>query len=192
MKLLPSLNSNDANQKGARAGHDLAGRDINHYNINLIRNERVKELVARLDREIARDETRDQWIETLEFFEEPFAPDGIVGLEAKLKHGGREDKIAMALRHKELFVKFLSKYALYGAAQELLALCLHRIHLEFDTHVHPACDQTPISEVDQLIATKVVSAVVDEYGLGTFALNHGLVLGMTYWLAERCYVRWHT
>jgi salicylate hydroxylase len=24
-----------------------------------------------------------------------------------------------------------------------------------------------------------------------FALNHGLVLGMTYWLADRCYVRWH-
>lgn len=185
------MDSNDVNQKGAQSGRDMAGRDINNYNINLIKNERVKELVARLDREIARDETRDQWIETLEFFEEPFAPDGIIGLEAKLKHGGREDKIAMALRQKELFVKFLNKYALYGAAQELLALCLHRIHLEFETHVHPACGKSPIAEVDQLIASKVVGAVVEEYGLGTFALNHGLVLGMTYWLAERCYVRWH-
>jgi hypothetical protein len=41
------------------------------------------------------------------------------------------------------------------------------------------------------VSEKVVQAVVTEYGLGTFALNHGLVLGMTYWLADRCYVRWH-
>lgn len=170
----------------------MAGRDIiTTNNINIIKNERVRELVQRLDIEIERDEVRDQWIESLEFFEEPYAPDGVLGLEAKLQRCGRPDKIQLAIRHKELFVKFLNKYALYGAAQELLALCLHRIHQEFESHVHPVCGETPITALDQLISTKVVTTVVEEYGLGTFALDHGLVLGMTYWLAERCYVRWH-
>lgn len=186
------MDKNDVNQRNANAGGNIIGRDDNSVvNINLIRNERVRELVTRLDREIASDEMRDQWIESLQFFEEPYAPDGIVGLEAKLNKCGRPDKLILALRHKELFVKFLSKYALYGAAQELLALCLHRVHQEFESHVHPVCGEATITEIDQIIASRVIKSVVEEYGLGTFALDHGLVLGMTYWLAERCYVRWH-
>lgn len=183
--------SNDVNQRGAQAGRDLAGRDINNFNIRLIKNERITELVARLDREIQRDETRDQWIETLQFFDEPIAPDGVVGLEAKLKHSGRERKIDSALRHKEMFVKFLTRYSLYGAAQELLSLCLHQIYYEFDTTIHPICGNLSPYDIDQIISSRVVNKIVEDYGLGTFALNHGLVLGMTYWLAERCYVRWH-
>jgi hypothetical protein len=182
---------NRADQKGASA-HKIMGRDDNSVtNINLIRNDRVRDLVMRLDREIASDETRDQWIESLQFFDEPYAPDGIVGLEAKLEKCGRPDKIVLAIRHKELFVKFLSKYSLYNAAQELLALCLHRVHQEFESHVHPKCGEVTIQEIDQIISERVLKSVVEEYGLGTFALDHGLVLGMTYWLAERCYVRWH-
>ena len=186
------MNRTDTNQRNASAGNNIVGRDDNSItNINVIRNERVRELVIRLDREIAADEMRDQWVDSLQFFDQPYAPDGIIGLEAKLERCGRPDKLVLALRHKELFVKFLSKYALYGAAQELLALCLHRVHQEFEAHVHPVCGEANITQIDQIIASRVISAVVAEYGLGTFALDHGLVLGMTYWLAERCYVRWH-
>ena len=180
------------NQSGASAEGDIAARDITKtYNVRVERNDQVRELVRRLDREVLRDEQRQEWVESLEFFEEPFAPDGIVGLEAKLAKAGRVDKIPMALRHKELFVKFLSKWALYGAAQELLALCLHRLHSDFETQIHPQCGNFDSRQIDQIISQDIVTEVVREYGLGTFALNHGLVLGMTYWLAERCYVRWH-
>lgn len=94
-------------------------------------------------------------------------------------------------RQKELFVKFLTKYSLYGAAQELLALCLHKIHVEFDANIHPQCGEVPTEAFDSIIHSQVIETVVSEYGLGAFSLNHGLVLGMTYWLADRCYVRWH-
>jgi len=186
------VEQNDVNQRNASAGKNIIGRDDNSVvNINLIRNERVRELVSRLDREIATDEMRDQWIDSLQFFEEPYAPDGVIGLEAKLDKCGTPEKFFLASRHKELFVKFLSKYALYGAAQELLALCLHRVHQEFESHIHPVCGEVTTTQIDQIISSRVIKAVVEEYGLGTFALDHGLVLGMTYWLAERCYVRWH-
>lgn len=186
------MNRTEVNQRGASAGGKIVGGDDNSVvTINVAQSERIRELVNRLDREIASDEMRDQWIDSLQFFDEPYAPDGVVGLEAKLKHCGRPDKIGLAMRHKELFVKFLSKYALYGAAQELLALCLHRVHQEFESHVHPVCHTSTSLELDQIIADRVIKAIVEEYGLGTFALDHGLVLGMTYWLAERCFVRWH-
>ena len=183
---------NRSDQRGARASGDVVGRDsYKTTNINLMRHQQIRELVNRLSKEIERDERQEEWIESLGFFEEPYAPDGVVGLEAKLQKCGRPDKIPLAIRHKELFVKFLNKYALYGAAQELLALCLHRIHVEFEAHVHPVCGEAPVAALDQIISSKIINAVVQEYGLGAFALNHGLVLGMTYWLAERCYVRWH-
>ena len=186
------MTDNKVNQKEASAGRDIAGRDIyNNYNVNIIKNEQVRELVARLDREIASDETRDQWIDSLQFFEEPYAPDGVVGLEAKLNAANLSDRYLLALRQKELFVKFLTKYSLYGAAQELLALCLHHVHQEFELHIHPVCGTTPTPELDEIISDRVVRTVLGEYGFGTFALNHGLVSGMIYWLAERCYVRWH-
>lgn len=182
---------NDVNQRGATAGEKIVGRDDNSVNVLMPGDSQVSVLVKQLDREIHADEIREQWIDSLQFFEEQYVPDGVRGLEAKLARCGRADKVGLALRHKELFVKFLNRYALYGAAQELLALCLHRIHAEFETHVHPACGSSDVTEIDRIVSEKVVQAVVAEYGLGTFALNHGLVLGMTYWLADRCYVRWH-
>jgi hypothetical protein len=183
--------SNKVSQKSATAGKNIVGRDDNSVHISIGEISHIKELVSRLDYEIEQDDMREHWIDSLQFFEEPYSPDGVIGLEKKLEACGRPDKLPLALRHKELFVKFLSKYSLYGAAQELLALCLHRVHQEFESQVHPKCGEATITELDQIISENVVNAVVREYGLGTFALNHGLVLGMTYWLAERCYVRWH-
>lgn len=185
------MNDNDVNQSQANAGRNLIGRDDNSITNVLAENVQVRLLVERLDREIAGDDVRNDWIDSLQFFDAQYSPDGVRGLEAKLAACGRPDKLLLALKHKELFVKFLSKYSLYNAAQELLALCLHRVHLEFESHVHPKCGEASVTELDQIISGRVVAAVVAEYGLGTFALNHGLVLGMTYWLAERCYVRWH-
>ena len=185
------MSDNSVDQSGATAGNKVVGRDDKSVTVYSGGNVHVRELVRKLDTEIASAKLRNNLIDSLQFFEEPFAPDGVLGLEQKLAKSGQAEKIPMAVRHKEMFAKFLSKYALYGAAQELLALCLHRIHLEFETKVHPKCDDMSRSELDEMILSDVIHCVVKEYGLGTFALNHGLVLGMTYWLAERCYVRWH-
>lgn len=185
------MNDNSVDQSGANAGSKLVGRDDNSITVYSGGNPHVRELVKKLDNEIAFDNLKNDLIDSLQFFEEPFAPDGVLGLENKLEKSGQASKLPLALRHKELFAKFLSKYALYGAAQELLALCLHRIHQEFEAKVHPKCDGLSPQQMDDVILKDVVNCVVEEYGLGTFALNHGLVLGMTYWLAERCYVRWH-
>lgn len=183
---------NRVNQSGARAGKKVVGRDDNSVNIVSKEGLHVKALVAKLDAEMENRELKNELIESLQFFDEPYTPDGVKGLDAKLEVSGRIEKLHLATRHKELFAKFLSKYSLYGAAQELLALCLHRVHQEFEDRIHPYCDDLSANDIDQIIMREIVHCIVDEYGLGTFALNHGVVQGMVYWLAERCYIRWHT
>jgi hypothetical protein len=185
------MTDNSVDQSGASAGNKLIGRDDNSVTVYSGGNQHVRELVKKLEVEIASERLKNELIDSLQFFEEPFAPDGVLGLEKKLEKSGQASKLPLALRHKELFAKFLSKYALYGAAQELLALCLHQIHQEFEAKIHSRCDGMSPQQMDELIITDVVNCIVKEYGFGTFALNHGLVLGMTYWLADRCYVRWH-
>ncbi|HEX8239187.1 MAG TPA: ABC-three component system protein [Allosphingosinicella sp.] len=148
-------------------------------------------MVALLEKEIERNETRDQLIESLEFFQEPYAPDGVVGVEAKLTLVGRESSVKLALRYKEVFAKFLTRFSLYQAAQELIALCLHKILYEFESGIHPHCSTASIDDIDKLVAEKVVSPLLSDYASGVFSLNHGIVQGMVYWLADRCFVRWH-
>jgi hypothetical protein len=180
---------NKVNQTGASA-EKIAGRD--YYDATFHpRASHVERLVSLLEREIASQETREDWIESLEFFQQPYAPDGVVGVEEKLRKVGREKSLLIALRYKEMFAKFLTRYALYQAAQELIALCLHKVFFEFESHIHPHCGSISQSEIDAIVAEKVVKSVLDEYASGSFSLNHGIVQGMIYWLADRCFVRWH-
>lgn len=92
--------SNSVDQGNAQAEGDIVGRD-KITNVHMLKNPRVKELVEQLSKEMDADDTRLEWIESLTFFEEPFAPDGVIGLEAKLVKCGRPDKIMMAMRAKK-------------------------------------------------------------------------------------------
>lgn len=181
---------NKVNQSGASAER-IVGRDLTEINYVEPRATHIERLVAMLEKEIEKHQTRDELIESLEFFETPYAPDGVIGIEAKLRKVGREDTLILALRYKEMFAKFLTRYSLYQAAQELIALCLHKVVFEFDQNVHPNCSDVEISELDKIIAEKVVTPIVEQYASGVFSLNHGIVQGMVYWLADRCFVRWH-
>lgn len=184
----------DQDFTGASAGHNIVAGNltqINHYAASASSKSMISDLISRLEKEIADDVLRTGWIEDLIFFEEPLKLDGVEGLEAKLDAAGMSERRMSALRQKEMFAKFLEKRALYDAAQQILALCLHRIWADFDAYVHPSCGAVACAELNELIHEKVITPIVSEYGCSAFPLNHSLVLGMTYWLADRCYVRWH-
>ncbi|OAN98369.1 hypothetical protein A8B75_19655 [Sphingomonadales bacterium EhC05] len=188
-----SDSSNRAIQVGATAGANVVGRDLVNINeASSLRDQNVKSLVLQLEQEIQDDQTKSQWIENLEFFNIDHIVDEIEGLEAKLDHAGRQKNIKLAMRHKEMFAKFLAKFSLYESAQILISKCLHEIHQGFEANVHPECEELSIAKIDKIIYNDVVSPIVSQYGFGAFSLDHGLVSGMTYWLADRCYVRWHS
>lgn len=178
----------------AQAGANIVAGDltqVHNYAGTTALSGSIKDLVQKLQKEIDDDEKANGWIEDLLFFEENAPDDEIEGLEAKLDAAGMIKKTGMALKQKELFAKFLEKRALYGAAQQLLALCLHRIFADFEAQIHPSCGDISPDELNLKIHQQIVCPIVEEYCQGAFSINHSLVLGMTYWLADRCYVRWH-
>jgi hypothetical protein len=45
--------------------------------------------------------------------------------------------------------------------------------------------------INQLTSELIVEPAVLECGASVFQLDHNTALGMVYWLAEQCFVRWH-
>jgi len=180
------------NQKGASAGGDNVGGDkVTVTNVYNGAAPVLQTLWDKLAEEIRTETTTREWVDSLQFFREKIAPDGVTGLEEKLRRAGRDSDTHMAMRQKEMFVKLLTRYELFGSAQEILAFCLHRIQHEFDTFISPKLGELSRAEIDAIISERIVYPVVDDCGAGVFQLHPGLVLGMIYWLGEQCFVRWH-
>lgn len=46
-------------------------------------------------------------------------------------------------------------------------------------------------EVNELVRDSIVVPTVQECGSSVFVINHSTAMGMVYWLADQCFVRWH-
>lgn len=181
------------NQTGASAGADIVGGDKIVYNqaapakpITV-----VEHLLLKLQKEIEdNSEVRDT-LESLRHYYKRGSHDGVDGLEAKLKQAGREHETFRAIEKKELFVKTLERWSLYASAQEIFVHLLARAEHEFSMYVLPQVATLKEHEINAIIDIKIVEPMVSECGATVFQMNHGIAMGMLYWLAEQCFVRWH-
>lgn len=187
LNVLPAVVS----QSKATAGGDIiAGHKITNHNYPAAAS-RVEALMLGLVREIETKQEVKGIIDSLQFYFKQIAPDGIVGLEAKLNHAGRSGEMYIAFEKKELFVKILDKYSLYESAQKIFAYLLAKVEHEFNFAVHPQVTYCDPLQLNQLISDKIVEPIVAECGVGPLDINHNVAMGMVYWLAEQCFVRWH-
>jgi len=181
------------NQKGASAGADLvAGNKVNNFNI-LPPNPagKIEVLIAKLTKEIEENERVRDTLDSLCRYQKKRAIDGVVGLEAKLKAGGREYELYDALEQKELFSKLLERYSHYASAQEILACLLARVEYNFQNFIYPQVDVLSAVEVNELVDRRIIEPTISDCGAGVLSMDHSVAMGMIYWLAEQCYVRWH-
>ena len=151
----------------------------------------IEKLLSKLDSEIEKQQHIQHTIDRLLRFQKAIAPDGVSGLEAKLVYANREGEIYEALEKKEVFAKLLEKYSLYASAQELFVVLLARAEYQFSRFVYPQVDALSIVEINALIDERIVAPTVQECGASVVAIDHNVALGMIFWLAEQCYVRWH-
>lgn len=179
-------------QRDASAGRDIVGRDKteNHFH-GYRRPGVVEQLLTKLQAEIEQNSEIRHTVEALAHFRTRHSKDGIDGLEAKLTAGNRADEYYDALEKKELFVKLLEKWSLYASAQEIFAYLLAKADYEFNQFVHPQIDQLSRIEVNQIVKESIVLPAVGECGGAIFTINHSAAMGMVYWLAEQCFIRWH-
>lgn len=151
----------------------------------------VESLLTKLKIEVSDNSSINHTIDALKYFHEKKPSDGIVGLEAKLTHGGRHHEIWSALDKKEQFSKLLDKWSLYLSAQELFAFLLARAEHQFTMFVYPQLDELRQIEINAIVDSKIINPTIDECGTSVFTINHNIAMGMVYWLAEQCFIRWH-
>jgi len=90
-----------------------------------------------------------------------------------------------------MFAKLLAKWSLYASAQEifvhLLSLAVH----EFRMSIQPLLGQIDRHSYNELVTQKIVVPLIEEVGEGVLSLDALVTMGLYYWLAEQCFVRWH-
>ena len=186
-------------QAGANAGGDIVGRDKNNiqnsYHFESRRSgtaSKIEALKNRLLEEVRADKIASDLIESLQqYHQRRAAPDGIEGLEEKLRAAERQHEVMDALEQKEMFAKLLARWSLYASAQEifvhLLSLAVH----EFRMSILPHLGSLDTIACNEIITSKIVLPVVEEVGDGVISMDALVTMGMYYWLAEQCFVRWH-
>ena len=184
-------------QSHAAAQGDIAARDINKIN-NYYGDKSapraagiVEQLLQRLNDELKNDHKAQNTIEKLQRYYNNKTYDGVVGLEAKLKHAGREDTYDDAIEMKEMFVKLLHQWSLYASAQQIFVYLLARAERHFNDIILPQIPALNVAQVNSLVNELIVEPTVHECGASVFEIDHNTALGMVYWLAEQCFVRWH-
>lgn len=180
-------------QKGARAGGDVVAgnKDTNNTYIVTTSAGPVERMMDRLSIEMRDSLQVQELISSLQFFYIQKSIDGIVGLEAKLNKAGRGNDLLYAYEKKELFVKLLDRYSLYASAQRIFAHLLAKTEHEFSQVIHPKITYLEESDINALVSARIIDPIVLECGIGSIDINHSVVMGMIYWLAEQCFIRWH-
>ncbi|WP_145140041.1 ABC-three component system protein [Roseomonas gilardii] len=148
-------------------------------------------LMDRLAEEIRKDERVQNFVATLQLYLEHFSHDGIDGLENKLIHAGRKGQVVKALQKKELFARLLDEYSMFDSAQNIFAYVLSRMEADFEAYVLPNLGQMGTVDIDRIIYERLILPPAHDAPVGVFTLNPALTAGMVYWLAEKCYIRWH-
>lgn len=191
------------NQSRSVVGRDQIGTytdnsDNRTVNTILPRNHTaISALTVRLEQEVREKLVASDIVPSLSFYRRRReAKDGIAGLEAKLEAGDREFRIEEALELKVEFDKILDKWSLYTSAQEIFGHLLAIISRKFSNkilkyHQGELVGYTVLT-FDEDIDDHILLPIVDQCGEIThFQVNLDLTLGMLYWLADNCFVRWH-
>jgi hypothetical protein len=177
-----------SHQQGAQAGANVVGRDYNNFEA---KKGVVEKLLLKLKEQFESNEQTQTTIDELTRYHTRRATDGIDGLESKLEASGRSDYYDDAIEKKEMFAKLLQRWSLYSSAQQIFVHILARAENEFTQVIYRQIPQKTPEEINALVIDRIVNPIVEECGGELLSVNHNLVQGMVYWLAEQCFIKWH-
>lgn len=181
---------NKVSQHKSNAGGDIVGGDkVTTY--NAAAKSKIEKLITKLQEQYDGDEATQNIIDELARYHSRRASDGISGLEAKLEAAGKCDAFDEAIEKKEMFAKLLQKWTMYSSAQMIFSHILAKAEIEFTQVIYPQIPFKTEAEINAIVIERIVDPIVEECGDDLLAINHNLVLGMVYWLAEQCFIRWH-
>lgn len=150
-------------------------------------------LLKKLDKEIEEGTHSDGFIDDLQMFIDQREDEEIVGLENKLEKVGRGDEFQSAIDKKERFSKILLRLTHFPSAQMIFAFFLSRIHEVFESHIIHQGNPLSRDKVENLVEEKIIQPTLADMGsdFEHLTLTPTHVRGMIFWLADKCWVRWH-
>ncbi|WP_426122463.1 ABC-three component system protein [Pararhizobium sp. PWRC1-1] len=183
-----------SNQSKSVVHGDQAGRDIvKHY--HSFGSSQVSGWLKRLEIQISSEnkDVHNKFVQSLQFFVDRRDEVDVVGLKDKIEKSGFKIDYYSALQKKEEFSKLLMKFQEFSSAQELFAYFLSIIYDVFDEKICPHIHEMDFGDVQKIIDDDIIGKIFSEIGEGSevFLINRTHVRGMIYWLADKCYVRWH-
>jgi hypothetical protein len=192
---VPTVLTGGVSQAESTVLGDQTGRDSYRFNTTI--NQAAREatvlelLLASLHAEVEHKLHCQDMIAKLHRYHSGTSGDGVDGLLPKLEHAGRGDEIGDALEQKEMFAKLLEEWSLYASAQEIFVHLLAWAEHMFKSEIRPQLKALPPVAVNELVNRRIVDPTVAQCGATVLRIDHLTAMGMVYWLAERCFVRWH-
>lgn len=148
-------------------------------------------LYARLRQADSTEHYTSQIADRLQHFCTQSTDGDIRGLTEKLREASREDLEIMAKRLKEDAAKLVARHQTSPIAQDIITMVLSKIYTDFVLHVTPAIQAgQPRPIIDQLISERVVDSAMDMLGDNDVMLTDTDVLGLLFFLAGNCHIRW--
>lgn len=172
-------------------GGDFAARDLYKISYNFsIGN--LKELYKRFEEERKNNILFDKVLDEFETFQRQKSDERVIGLEAKLKAGGKTDElIELATELKEIYAKKLELNKFFESAQRINVYLLGYARAQFVTYVYPA--------IKNKISDEKVNALMDQYVIkpmlamlegDTYGFTPQDIHGILYFLTGNCYIKW--
>ncbi|MFH1369917.1 MAG: ABC-three component system protein [Planctomycetota bacterium] len=186
------MQPDEITQSNNIAGRDMAAGDIVHINMpRSVEASPLSNLMTKLREEINRAIKSEETLAALKRYETNVDSGEIIGLEAKLKRGQREDLIERAMFYKEEFVKELSKKRLYQTAQRIYVELLEIVFHKFRMCVAPLiCSGAAKHEVDKAISEQVTHIMENMIRENIDLFSAGEIEGMFYFLTGSCHINW--
>lgn len=175
-------------------GGKLVGRDDNSTNFitSYERSMYLEKLYEEFQKEKENCPELKEMCADLDYLNSQVENDKVIGLEEKLKAGGRERILDYATRMKEQFHKKLMMTSQYSiAAQDVNVYILSKVQRGFMMDVYTLiCNNEPEEKINAMIEEKIIKPVKADLGINLFKYGEGDIMGMIFFLTGNCHIKW--
>lgn len=137
------------------------------------------------------DEDFQYFIDRLDFFTTQKLRSPVIGLEEKLRNGGREDLVEVAIERKDAFAKRLMRSQLSRRRQWIFLHILQKISFAFEQLVRPLIlKEAPPEVIDRVIMDGIVDTIYREVMGEDITIDLHTISGMLFFLTGKCHLIW--
>jgi len=188
------MGENEISLKDTSIAGRFTGRDDNSLIIsnNFERSTYLQDLYDKFQSEKEENPELKEFCEELDYFNS-IIDGNVIGLEEKLRLGGRERLLHYALDLKDRFHRKLFKSSQYSLiAQDINVYLLTKVRRGFMMEIYSLiCNNESEEKINMLITERIIRPVQADLGINLFKYNEEDIMGMIFFLTGNCHIKWN-